>query len=249
MSDDKTAQKGDWDEDFTPKTNNSGSQDGDNKDKFMSLSEEGNYRIRLVGNHVKFYRHWNPVRAITHYDYKSDDPAWQAGFYPSKRFAINVIDRRDGKLKILEKGTQIFKVFADYKSLFGKNPAGKDGPDFNIRVSIPGGDKRSTSYTVTHLEAAPFTEEEKSMIRENLYDLPKIYKSTPLEDIQKQWDALSDEAKIAPKRDKDGKKIPTKEAQKSAPAKEVMEDAPANDDDIFGDTNTNTNTEESAELF
>jgi len=246
MSEDKAAQSGNWDEDFAPKSAG-GSQSGESKNKYMSLKEEGNYKIRLVGNHVKFYRHWNPIQAITHYDYKSEDPAWKAGFYPSKRFAINVIDRSDGLLKILEKGSQVFEVFANYKSLFDKNPAGKDGPDFNIRVKIPGGDKRSTSYTVTHLDAAPFTEEEKTMIRENLFDLPKIYKSSPLEDIQKQWDALSDEAKVAPVRDTDKKSSPKKEAQASAPAKEEMADAPANDDDLFADTGDKA--EESSELF
>jgi len=247
MSEDKAAQSGNWDEDFAPKTAGGGSQSGDTKNKYMSLSEAGNYRVRLVGNHVKFYRHWSPVKAITHYDYKSKDPAWQAGFYPSKRFAINVIDRSDGQLKILEKGAQVFQAFSEYKSLFDKNPAGKDGPDFNIKVEIPGGDKRSTKYTVTHLDSAPFTEAEKAMIRENIFDLPKIYKSTPLDKIQEQWDALPDEDKIAPVREGDKKTAPKKEAQTKLPTKEVMEDAPANDDDLFAETGDKA--EESSELF
>lgn len=250
MSEDKTASSGNWDEDFQEKkTSNNDSQNGDNKTKFMSLSEEGNYKIRLVGNHVKFYRHWSPIRGITHYDYKSEDPAWQAGFYPSKRFAINVIDRSDGKLKILEKGSQIFKVFADYKGLFDKNPAGKDGPDFNIKVEIPGGNKRATKYTVTHLDSAPFTAEEIAMIKENIYDLPKIYKSTPLENLKEQWDALSDEDKIPPEREENKKSAPAKEAQSSSPVKEKMADAPANADDLFDEASTEEASEAAGELF
>lgn len=247
MSEDKTAVDGNWDEDFKERKASSDSQSGDSQNKYMKLSEEGNYKVRLVGPHVKFYRHWSPIRGITHYDYKSNDPAWQAGFYPSKRFAINVIDRSDGQLKILEKGSQIFKVFADYKGLFDKNPAGKAGPDFNIKVEIPGGNKRQTTYTVTHLDSAPFTEEEVAMIKENMFDLAKLYKSTPLEKLQEQWDALSDEEKVAPERDADNKKIePKSEAQAPAPAKENMADAPANDDDLFGD---DAPKQEAGELF
>jgi len=256
MSDEKTAVQGNWDEDFPEKnTSGSDSQNGDKKNIYMSLSEEGNYRVRLVGHHVKFYRHWKPIKAITHYDYKDSDPAWKAGFYPSKRFAINVIDRADGQLKILEKGSQIFKVFSDYKSLFGKNPAGKDGPDFNIKVVIPGGKKRQTTYTVTHLDTAPFTTDEVAMIKENIFELSKIFKSASLESIQEQWDALPDEAKIVPEKEEDKEKAPVKEAQSTpAPAKEKMADAPANDDDLFGDapiaeTKAETGSEDAGELF
>jgi len=237
MSEEKKADNGNWDEDFQDKKTSNGDSQSVDKSRYLSLNEAGNYVIRLVGNHVKFYRHWSPIRGITHYDYKKDDPAWQAGFYPSKRYAINVIDRSDGKLKILEKGSQIFKVFADYKGLFGKNPAGKDGPNFNIKVEIPDGKKRLTKYTVTHLDPAPFTAEEITYIKENIVDLTQLYKSTPLEKLQEQWDALEDDAKIPPEKDEDSKTTsPKKEAQKSEPIKEVMTDAPANDDDLFGDT-------------
>jgi hypothetical protein len=247
------AEKGNWDVDF-PTEEKSTSADGQErrKAKYMQFKEARPYTVRLVGNHVKFLRHWSPFenkdRVITNASYKDDDPAWKAGFFPRKTFAIHVIDRSDGELKILEKGNQIFKEFARYKAINDINPAGKDGPDFVISVEIPHGDKRQTKYAVTaKAKPAPFTPEELEMIKANVYPLTDIYQSIPLQRIQELWDALPAESKIPPKRDKDeGTDTKGSATSVSQEVPSEKEEQPSTDDDLFADDAVGEN---SSDLF
>lgn len=246
MSEERQADVGDWANDFQEDEKAKKGGGGSNtRTPFMQL-KHGDNTVRLVGNHVKFRRHWAPfsARVITHDDYKSQDPAWQAGFYPRETFAIHVIDRADGKLKILEKGKSLFKQFARYNQVNDVNPAGKDGTDWVITVE---GSGLQTSYSATaKSKPTPFTEEEIAMIKANKAPLKEIYKTTPLEKIQELWDALPDEAKVAPKREENKPSETEKKSDKSEKSSKVekdeevemtdsMPDSPAETDDLFGD--------------
>lgn len=250
MSDPIQASKGDWDE--LAKSSDKKQSSGDsNKLRYMKFDAPGNYRVRLIGDHVEFHKYFTPINAISHPDIKSKDPAWQAGFYPRKRCAIHVIDRSDGQLKILERGWGLFKKFANYKAVKGINPAGKDGPDFIITVKMPkdkNGNyiKRSTEYEIMPDEKAPLTADEMKMIKETgLYNLSQIYKTTPLEKIQEMWDNLPADKKIPPKKNEDGDDAPpvsntegkvVTPQQKKPDVAEKMPDSPAdNGEDLFGD--------------
>lgn len=243
MSDERQADVGSWDTDFPPEDKKEGGKGKGNgefkRTPYMKLTP-GDHTIRLVGNHVKFRRHWQPFsdRVISHDSYKEVDPAWQAGFYPRETFAIHVIDRADGQLKILEKGRSLFKQFARYKIVNDINPAGKDGPDWVITVE---GSGLQTKYSATpKAKPAPFTEAEIAMIKENKAPLKTIYKATPLEKIKELWDALPNEAKVAPKKDDDKSGKSDDEPEAPRQREEVVEsmpDSPAEsgDDDLFGD--------------
>ena len=245
------AEKGNWDEDFKDEektSNGSGDQASSTgrKPAYMDLSKPGDYKVRLVGPHIKCRKHFKPYRATVQDTDKETDPAWKAGFFPPRRFAVNVIDKtgikagETGVLKILEKGSQVFKNFASYKAVKGVDPAGKDGPDFNINVKIPKkDDKMSTEYTVMPIDKAPLTESEIKMIKEQtLFPLTEIYKSTSPEKLKEMWDALSDAQKMPPKKSfKSGEKVEDKkipEKQKEEPIKEDMTDSPADSgDELF----------------
>jgi len=251
---------GDWDADF--KTGEEANESGGDfkKVSYMNTSEAGVYKFRLAGAHVKFRKHWKPIRATVKDDGKSSDVAWQAGFVPGKRFAINVIDKTGlaegevGELKVLEKGPQVFKNFAGYKQATGVDPAGKDGPDFVMTVTVPMKDGKpnimKTEYSVIPVAPTPFTEAEKAMIKENgLWPLKDIYKPTPTETIQKLWDELPEDKKIAPKKpwenDDDDKKSTTSENQ-------PKDEAPATGEDLFADKSDKSGDgadDGSAELF
>ena len=244
MSDTKQADVGNWDSDFPP-DNKGGDGKKAGRIPFMKFDKPGNYTIRLIGNHVKFLQHWQPFteRVITHPDYKDEDPAWQAKFYPRVNFAIHIIDRADGKLKILSKGRSLFKQFASYKVVNDINPAGKDGPDWVITVEWPNGNKMQAKYGATaKAKPSPFTAEEIEMIKTNKVNLKDIYMATPLEKIQELWDELPDEAKIPPKRDDDGNVKEEKPSKRPEPIEESMPDAPAenNDDGLFGSEEDDT---------
>lgn len=241
MSDELEARKGDWVNDF-PSDEERAAKSDRKKTEWMKFPKPGTYRVRLVGPYVSFLRHNKPfdgVRVITHPSYKEQDPVWQAGFYPRETYAIHVIDRADGKLKILEKGTSIFKAFSTYKKVNEINPAGKEAPDFSIEVAWPDGNKFQAKYTVTALaKIQPLTTEEAALWTANKAPLPEIYKATSLEKIKELWAALPAEKKVAPKREDFAQK-----ASASAPAprpspkiEESMPEAPAEKDDLFGDS-------------
>jgi hypothetical protein len=226
--DSKQASNGDWDSDFPEKkdTQNTGDM---KRLPYMQFDKPGNYTIRLVGAHVKFYRHWQPFtdRIITCKEYKNNDPAWQAGFYPRETFAIHVIDRATGELKILEKGSSLFKQFANYKVVNDINPAGLEAPDWVVQVEWPNGNKRQAKYTcMSKAKLNELTQEEKVMIKENQAPLKKIYATTPLETIIEKWEAIPDEAKV--KKDK--------EDEKKAPEPKIEEPVvDTSNDDLFDD--------------
>lgn len=266
------AAKGTWEEfDEQPKNesgNSSGAQSDRPKAVYMSIDTKvpGKYvyKLRPVGAHVKYRSFFRPYKAKLSEEDKATDPAWKNGWYPSKRYAINVIDRADGKLKILDKGASVFKGFANYKSLFGKNPADpKVGADFALTVVVPKGkdgkaNALKTEYTVTHIQETPLTPEEVAMIKaQGLWPLTKIYKPTPLEKRIDMWNSLPESAKVAPKRDfgnASESTVATSEAKAetkpTTPVEEKMVDAPADSNDLFEDDNQASEEKtESAELF
>lgn len=278
MSDEQIrAEEGDWVNDFSsnegndkkPKYNN------DKKIGWMTFDKPGTYTVRLIGgkdipdekdpkkvNHkmgaVCFYKYFKPfnviakaekIRAvISHRLYKDEDPAWQAGWYPNKTFAIHVIDRADGKLKILEKGKTLFNKFANFQTVNDKNPAGKDAPDFVITVKWTDGTKNSAEYDATAKQAsAPLTEDETKMIKASFTEvelelakkvgenpltwrLKNIYKPTPLEKIKELWEKLTKEQRTPPTREKKESKKQTTQPKIEEPAVPATEEA---SDDLF----------------
>jgi hypothetical protein len=241
MSEKQQANIGDWDNDF-PADEQKGSKQQDRKSlPFMKFEKPGDYTIRLVGAHVKFRRHWKPFsdRIISHDTYEGKDPAWNAGFFPRETFAIHVIDRADGKLKILEKGRSLFKQFARYKIVNETNPADKVGPDWVITVEWPKGNKRQAKYSaVAKSKTNELSKEEIEMFKADKIPLNELYAATPLAKIQELWDALPDEAKIPQKKEDDdseeGVKHEKVEKTESKP-KVIEEQIVAESDDLFGD--------------
>jgi hypothetical protein len=257
------AERGDWDKDFPPAdSTNSGKSNNSDREKipFLDTSKPGKYKVRLVGPYVKCRKHFKPYRATVQDTDKENDPAWKAGWIPSKRYAINVLDRLDGnKLKILEKGPSVFKFFYSYKVDCNNDPSGKEGPDFMITVIIPKGEdgmpnKLKTEYTVTHLDKAPFTKEDMKMICETdkdgniikdektgkpkskLFPLLDIYKSTTAEKMKQMWDAVPEDKRVPPKRESNDDESPkSKPTSKEDVVEEKMADAPANEEDLFDD--------------
>lgn len=246
----KQAVDGNWDNDFANKENKSESSDS-KKLPFMKFPETGQYRIRLVGGHVKYYKHWRPINAITHPDYKDEDPAWKAGFYPSRRYAIHIIDRADGQLKILDKGSKIFEAFAAYKTVNDINPAGKEAPDFMVLVKIPIKDGKpnikASEYQVQPMaKIATLTQEEIDLYKNDKISLQDRYRSYTIDKIKELWAAVPENERVPPKKDKDKEKVTTSSTATSAPAKveDTDVDEPNNDNDNpFTDESTDANAE------
>ena len=241
------AATGNWDEDFKKEekaATNNGERPNYKKIPFMSFPKPGKYQVRLVGKHVKFLKHWQPLSEtvkypiITHPTFKGQDPAWKAGFYPSERYAIHVIDRADGQVKVLEQGKALFSKFAEYKEVNQVSPAStQNGPDFVITVEWSGGLKSSAKYSATATaKITPLTEEEMAKVSAARIVLEERYKTTPLSKIIELWNSLPEEKKI--KKERENKTAP---ATAPAPQRrteviaENMPEAQAEKDDMFGD--------------
>lgn len=176
----------DWGE--VSKTTSNGGGD------YLKLQSGNQYRIRPVFSPVKFFKYFHmnngklrtgicgnpdtcPVRD-RHPELKK----------PSLRFAAYVIDRADGKVKILEAPQTVFRPIGSSFELTGKNPGGgKDGSDWGIKVSGKG---MQTKYDVMHLENTPLTAEERTAIKEALggdkQKLTKLYKVDTPEELEKK---------------------------------------------------------------
>jgi hypothetical protein len=98
------------------------------------------------------------------------------------RYAMNVIDREDGEIKILEGGNSIFKYFANWARANNAAPGSMSGGDWSVTAEGEGQKRR---YTTGFLRSAPLSAEEVKKVKTKgeMYTLVEIFKSTPLNDI------------------------------------------------------------------
>ena len=69
-------------------------------------------------------------------------------------YILNVIDRSDGRIKLIRISTKVATIISNWAALTGVNPGGAAGPDFILSA----GDARA-------LLSTPFTNEEKEKIK------------------------------------------------------------------------------------
>jgi len=165
---------------------NSGSnQKGDeNRPQFMKLTP-GKYQVRLLGTPINFHKfvvqgndgRW---RSVVPEDVENNPVVQNHNLKPSERYAINVIDRADGEIKILEAGITVFRTFREFYKATERNPgASAKGADFSIAVQGAGRNKR---YNTSFVKNSPLTDEEIAMIKERggLNKLMEMKSYTPV---------------------------------------------------------------------
>lgn len=99
-------------------------------------------------------------------------------YEPKERYAINVLDREDGKLKVWKFGSGVKNDIAKFKNRY--NLAECD------LVVTREGEGLKTKYTVFPLppsESKPFSEEELAQIAKPI-NLKAVYKPTPVETVE-----------------------------------------------------------------
>jgi len=143
-------------------------------------------KIRPLGNPVVFYKYmfkYNEVWRSAIWLDENCSVMKNHNITPSLRCAINVLDRRDNTLKVLEGSPKVFQVMKMFFEKTGKNPGGTDGAQYNISLNENGG---KTSYLLEFAGSHTLSEEDITLVKTNsLFLLKKIYKATPLEDIEK----------------------------------------------------------------
>lgn len=165
---------------------------GGEKSEFLKLKTGNKYQIRPVFDPVKFFKyfHKHEGRLRTAICDKPDvcpvrdkHPELKK---PSMRYAAYVIDRADGKVKILEAPQSVFRPIGSTFESTGKNPgSGKDGSDFQVKVTGVG---LNTKYDVAWAGSTPLTADERASIKEALDGdvkrLQKLYKVDTPEEIE-----------------------------------------------------------------
>ena len=168
------------------------------KAEFLRLKSGTTAVVRLYHKPKPLYRYYNPANnksAIT--DDPENCPVTVKGYKdkegkplrPKLRYAINVIDRADGLVKIMEAPRTVFLEFKKFNDNIGIDPGGPEACDFVISVK---GSGLTTEYEVTYKLAnkKPFTAEEKALLKENRYDLDEQFKPTPPDKIEAQLGLL-----------------------------------------------------------
>lgn len=101
---------------------------------------------------------------------------------PNTRFAMKVIDRSDGRIKIMEGGMQIFGFFGKWHNNMGIHPGSAQGYDWMITVEGEGLNKK---YTPIPLGQTNLTEDELALAEKNKeqYTLTSVYEATPADQV------------------------------------------------------------------
>jgi hypothetical protein len=101
---------------------------------------------------------------------------------PDQRFAMNVIDRADKQIKILQGPVSMLQDFAEVSQQTGNKPGSAQGGDWRIKST---GDGKARRYHVNFLGPVQFTEEEMTRIKNpdksknEWYVLEQVFKPTP----------------------------------------------------------------------
>lgn len=189
--------------------NAKGKQASNNGEKRREIQRlvlgNGDTRIRLVGDVMPRYCYWvvtkegkkMPLECLQ-FDKKTEtfnnsrpDPFKEIDpdIYsekPSFAYVCNVIDRKDGQVKLFDLRSTIYAQIVEYarNEDYGSPADPETGYDLTIKKEKTGPLPQNVKYTIIPARSSKaLTDEEKSI---ELYDLEKIFK-TQTYDEQKEW--------------------------------------------------------------
>ena len=162
---------------------------GGGSSKFLKLEANNTYRIRPVHKPVVMWKYFVEKPGGGYGQAITEDPdnciiSSKYGETARKRFAVNIIDRSDGQVKVLEGPISILSQIGTWAQETDIDPGSNDGGEFAIKVECPGSDKRRTRYVVQYIKPSPFTDEEKDLIKENIVKLENMYKPVSQDEIE-----------------------------------------------------------------
>lgn len=163
---------------------------------FMKFESDKSYMVRPLGEAVRFYKFFigkgKPSIIVGSQDKEAAAKllSEKSGEEkkPSERYAMFVIDRADGRIKVMEAGYQVFEKFSIWAKAAQISPGSSAGGDWQIKVTGEGvGGANPRKYIPVFISNKPFSEDEKTMIKkmkaEKKLQLSDIFKETPLNEI------------------------------------------------------------------
>jgi hypothetical protein len=174
-----------------------GSRSSDSKVNNLRL-QNGQNVVRFIGDPKEFFKHFVNNRSAVTGDPENCRIKVKHGIEPARRFAVNVIDRSDGQLKLLECPITVLKPVVVWRDYSKKDPGGRDAVDFIINVSGSGKNKK---YQTTAGNPSSLSESELEMIKKSGgtstgYDLERLYKPTPQDEIEERLGFTSGSKKV-----------------------------------------------------
>jgi len=149
----------------------SGDYGGGGGGQFLKLQGGNTYTIRLVGKPIRYMQHWEPVicrsPGVDEKTKQVIDPLMVQGYQPKPRYAIWVFHREDGnKFKVMDYPGILMDKFKEWAVTNNVDPGREQGPDWVVKLEVPGGDKRRTRYHATaKMNSTPFTAEEMEILK------------------------------------------------------------------------------------
>ena len=175
---------------------------------FLWLTKTGKYTIRPIHKCIPVFKYFHQDSKGQWRNAVCEDPDTCTMRQkhpelnaPTEKYAIYVIDRADGKIKVLEAPKSVFVPFKKRFEATGKEPGhSKDGSDWIVEVEGSGQKKK---YSSIYLEDTPLTTDEKEKIETewqgDKQKLRKIYKAHTEEEIEKrlfgEWESKPSELK------------------------------------------------------
>ena len=160
---------------------------GYNLDMYFKLKkEEPKAKFRPLGDLYIFkkymFQHNNRWRIAVCLNEETCPVANKHNIAPSVRYAINVIDRRDESIKILEMSIKVAKEIKVFFDKTGKKPGGTNGAQYTMSLSEYAG---KWIYGASFAGPHTLSEEDLELIKkQGLYNLKKIYKATDPSEIE-----------------------------------------------------------------
>lgn len=147
---------------------------------FLKL-QQGINQVRVVGRPFQVDIHWE--RGLDGQNKKvicpgAGCPICKAGHVPMSRYQVLVIDRTDGKVKILEGGPRIFSAIKDY----AMDPDYGDPTKYDLKIKKEGSG-RETKYTVLAAPTKSDLKPEEIELVNNSKTLTEINKPKSIDEI------------------------------------------------------------------
>jgi hypothetical protein len=158
------------------------------KVEYLRVPDNGKSKIRLVSAPVQYYKHWDPIMAIS--PGKDSDPLFPAGYKAQRNFGLWVMDRVDGTMKVFNCSKKILLQFVEWKeNNQGKNPEDFDH-GFDWVVSKKFVDKK-WQYNAQPIAATPLTEEERERVNQKLEESPleDVFRPHTPDELQEMFDS------------------------------------------------------------
>jgi len=173
--------------------NSVGGKESKSKVKFVKFSNGKTIMFRPIGKGVEFVKFFvktpGGARSVC-VDIGDGDKAAEMlsehtgqEYAATPRYAMNVIDRDDKQIKILEGGSSIFKHFRNWVMANKVQVGSRAGGDWAITAE---GDMKARRYATTFTKNVPITEQEEEQfkaLKENGWSLDEVYKSVPLSEL------------------------------------------------------------------